>query len=932
MQLVERSHELRSLSEAISNAARGKGGVVVVEGPVGSGKTVLLEHFTTSARAREAVVLEATASPFERGLPLELINRLFEGSPLTRDDQERTVRDLGEEIRSLPQGAPSAAGGDVPSPAQLRYLWSILLEMSAQSPVVIAVDDVQHADTASLHCLLYIARRLESTGILLVLGEEQSWLQFDELRAELLYLPHCRRLRLPLLSEEGVQRLLSDRLGEEPGDRLTAECRAVTGGNAALVWALAEDSVPRHRAPAIGPQGRPELRLTAGDAFRWTLIACVHRNAKPVQRVVDGLAVLDTRATRRRLSQLLDLDPVTVGRALHQLTQMGLLRGNQFAHPAARATLLDSLSAGVRTELHRKAAELLHGDGCDVAVIIEHLLATGGVGDPWVLPFLEQATENALGGHELALAVECLKMAARACTDEEDRARILCKLALVEWRYDPEAAARHLPELVNARSRGNLPGRHTAELLRSLLWHGRFETVNDILNGFREQSDSLGVEMTAALRLTCLRLRHSYPGVLGRPPAFRADNEQILPPEEQAASALVAALGTGGTPGDARLAYHAERMLATAVRSDISMGTVQSSLFVLVYSDRVERARVWCDRFLTEGAQELAPTWQALLAACRAEIALRQGDFPAAELSARSALALMRPQAWGAGVSAPLSSLISALTHMGRPDEAETFLTERLPEGTFQTRFGAPYLQARGYHHLAGGRPRDALRDFLACGELMRSWEMDLPALVPWRTDAAEAHLRLGEPAEARRLGKEQLTLVGTEGSRARGMALRVLAATGDSADRRALLEEAAHVLRACGDTFQLARALSDLSDAQHDIGDCESARGSARGAEAAATASEARPLLSRLREKQDGRSDQMSLVTCDTAPDRLSGAEARVAGLAAEGHTNAEIAQRLRITVSTVEQHLTSVYRKLRVKGRAELTNVFSPSSRQSA
>ena len=62
-------------------------------------------------------------------------------------------------------------------------------------------------------------------------------------------------------------------------------------------------------------------------------------------------------------------------------------------------------------------------------------------------------------------------------------------------------------------------------------------------------------------------------------------------------------------------------------------------------------------------------------------------------------------------------------------------------------------------------------------------------------------------------------------------------------------------------------------------------------------------------------------LVQRDEQPDDgLSEAERRVAALAARGHTNRQIAGMLYITVSTVEQHLTRVYRKLDVKRRSEL------------
>ncbi|OLT36953.1 hypothetical protein BJF79_06065 [Actinomadura sp. CNU-125] len=51
-----------------------------------------------------------------------------------------------------------------------------------------------------------------------------------------------------------------------------------------------------------------------------------------------------------------------------------------------------------------------------------------------------------------------------------------------------------------------------------------------------------------------------------------------------------------------------------------------------------------------------------------------------------------------------------------------------------------------------------------------------------------------------------------------------------------------------------------------------------------------------------------------------MSDAERRVAALAAEGWTNRQIAKRLHVTTSTVEQHLTRVYRKLRINRRTDL------------
>ncbi|MFD8315778.1 helix-turn-helix domain-containing protein [Kitasatospora purpeofusca] len=63
--------------------------------------------------------------------------------------------------------------------------------------------------------------------------------------------------------------------------------------------------------------------------------------------------------------------------------------------------------------------------------------------------------------------------------------------------------------------------------------------------------------------------------------------------------------------------------------------------------------------------------------------------------------------------------------------------------------------------------------------------------------------------------------------------------------------------------------------------------------------------------------------------PVGLSRAELRVAELAARGRTNRQIAHELFLTVSTVEQHLTSSYRKLGVKRRADLPVYLLPDAR---
>jgi DNA-binding CsgD family transcriptional regulator len=280
----------------------------------------------------------------------------------------------------------------------------------------------------------------------------------------------------------------------------------------------------------------------------------------------------------------------------------------------------------------------------------------------------------------------------------------------------------------------------------------------------------------------------------------------------------------------------------------------------------------------------------------------------------------MSASGWGLGIGAPLSILLLATTAMGKLEESAAGLNQPVPEAMFQSRFGLQYLYARGQYHLAGDGFHAALSDLMTCGELMVGWELDLPTFIPWRTAAAAAYLGTGRRDQARRLVDEQLGRPGAGHPRTRGISLRMLAATSDLKQRPSLLRQAIDVLQSCGDRLELARALADLSKAQRALGEPTRARMTARFASRVAEECHAEPLL-RVTQIADRRANVPKARNGrEKDTHALSDAERRVATLAARGDTNGEIARSLFITVSTVEQHLTRVYRKLNVPGRAEL------------
>ncbi|MEV6714754.1 LuxR C-terminal-related transcriptional regulator [Lentzea sp. NPDC051208] len=274
--------------------------------------------------------------------------------------------------------------------------------------------------------------------------------------------------------------------------------------------------------------------------------------------------------------------------------------------------------------------------------------------------------------------------------------------------------------------------------------------------------------------------------------------------------------------------------------------------------------------------QAVEPTLKALLDCVQAEDAWRRGDVVATAAFAEAALAGLTADGWGVVIGFPLRFTLLADAALGR--ETEPY---HVPDALFGTAFGPHYRHARGHHHLALNRPHAALDDLTACDD---------------RLGVAEARLALGQPRLAKALLEQEIT--STADPRTTGIALRLLARIAARTDRPRLLREAVRNLEHAGDRFELSRALADLGRDRRDRGALAEAR-----------------LLGRRAGRESGLPGEPG-----AAEGVLSAAERKVAALAAAGHSNREIGLRLCVTVSTVEQHLTRVYRKLEVAGRDDL------------
>lgn len=955
--LIERDECNTILDGLLAGGLHNQRKVALVSGPVGTGKTSVLQALTERARARSMDCLVAACSPAERALPLGVFTQLLRGV-LPSDELAHLIDRAHDEAVAVPGDQPAVAEPDhavveAPVARVLQELCLTLLDLAGARPLLIAIDDIQFADHPSLLGLLSLIRRLPATRTVVVITETvPPRPPYSPLHAELLHHPHCRHLRLKPLSDNGVRRMLTARFDEATAARLAAPFTEITGGNPRLVEALLHDQPTGVSTVDDAP--------VVTDGYARAVLGCLHRGGPRLVAVARGMVVLGELATTETLRHLLDLDAGVVDRAIEAMRAAGLVREGWFRHPAAAAAVRDDLPPGSRVELARRSARRLHELGSSPAAVAGLLLAAGELREPWVLPTLAEAAEQALGDDRLDFAVECLEQARRVAEPGE-RAAITARLAKAEWRSDPAVAARHLDFLVEAVRKGELGVQDGIVVVRQLLWHGRLDEAAEVLDLLRGAVAVAGPEAAGELRDTELWVASTYPPLARR---------RRVPTAEVKDTFAVASLGTD--PG-IRAASAVANLLA-GNHCDMALSTAEQilrmeplrfegawddeptmlALLTLVYGDRIREAASWCDEMLAEAARRRSPTWQAMFAGLRAEISVRQGDLPDAAEHARQAMTYLSPRSWGQAIGLPLGALIVATTLMGRLDEAAACLASPVPEAMSQSRFGLHYRYARGRYYLARGNHQAAVADFLSCGELMRVWGVDAPELVLWRVAAAEASLAHGNTEQARRLIDNQLARLGAERSRARGRALRVRAAvTAGPRQRLGILLEAAEILDSRGDQLNRALCLADLGRTFDRLGEQTRARVLVRQAwrlarECAATnifpapvkdpvpvgePGQAREPARRAGSLGAGRAVPRSRIrSSPTGHPSLSQAERRVATLASAGYTNRQIARRLFITDSTVEQHLTRVYRKLNVKDRSRLPEVLEPHVATSA
>jgi DNA-binding NarL/FixJ family response regulator len=930
--LLDRDAELATLTEQIELVRNRFGRVVTVEGPAGIGKSSLLAAAAGMAEADGGVVLRAHGGPLEQDAAWGIARELFE--PLRRgrlwDELTVGAAALARRVLDPDEGEP-ASGGDAMHAAARGLAW-LATNLAQRSPTMLIIDDVHWADAPSLRWLAQQARSLDglALGVLVAVRSGEPAGE-PGLLAELLAASPEPTLRPRALGPAAAEALVRERLPTAVASFAHA-CHAVTAGNPFLLTALLRQLV----ADEIEPNEDVASRLSAfgPEQVARSVMRQLSRLPEGAGELIRAVAVLGPGAPLRRAARLARLEQTQAPRVADSLRAAGLLDdGDQLAlaHPLVEGALQTSLPRGERAIWHADAASLLAHEGADPEQIALHLLRTEPSEEPGTVATLCDAADRASARGAPQSASAFLRRAlAEPPRDRRTEADIRLRLGLALSAYlAPDATAA----LHAAVERAESPGQRAEIALRGARALGLAGHTRDAFELCREAlADPGDASPEAIARLEAELVTNAWLNVDTHPEARRRLRRPAIRPSPLGLWRVNAAMES---MLDGRPSHETMGLLRPVLELDLLAGETDSlvrtftTLVVLIGCDELDLARARCDAIIDTARPR---GWLVALAQgsqLRARACIRAGLVRDAEADARLAFEYKLPVT-PKGIMLPAHILIDALVELDDLDGAEAVLAavdlDEPPAGTV----GAPlFRQSRARLRLAQHRPEDALHDLLAAAEHWRQLSVQHPVLAGWRGEATEALTRLGDHPTAARLATEQLGLAERLGTpAARGIALRALARTAPASERVGLLEHAVKILADSQAQLEHARALVELGSALRRANRRADARKPLRRALDLTSRWGMRLLAARATDelKAAGARPRRDLVS---GPGALTAAEHRVATLAAAGHNNREIAERLYVTQRTVETHLTHAFQKLSITSRTELAARMKPPGR---
>jgi len=947
--LVGRDEELDRLAAAASAPPA----IIVVEGEAGIGKSRLVREFLAMLPARRHLVglCDPVQEPFPLGPLLEAIGGTVAALP--------DPAGLSPVVGALSAVLPELADRLPPSPPPLgdhraerhRLLRAAVTFLGEVGPAVLVLEDVHWADDGTAEFIAFLAARMPSNLVLVVTarGEWRGRLPIWEVLARTRQTPPMR-VELPPLALNDVGALAAELLdsGELP-ERFAVSLHHLTAGIPFVV----EEVVSSLRgdgtttaAPATSPPGSDlaldELAVPAAlrDVIQPRLDALDDRT----REILGAAAVMAMTPDEELLSRVVGCEAEVVARALSSALRAGLLHEDadgrcRFRHALARQAVYEGLPAPTRRWFHLRVAEVLDGgtEPRPVARLAHHYRLAGRFDD--YIRCAEAAADLAIShGDDAAGARFLLDAIDSAVLGQDDRVRLVGKLAeaavhglaqseavpileglltgsdLPAWRrgelrfmlgrlYRQQGAARRGYEEIE-RSTADLTERPTL-LARALaiLAVPEISTDRHVDEHIARSVEAAavarrcaddGVDLAVAIATVSLCLELGDPRAAALMDEWLASPKLLADPREHARACLNWAQGClhAGDPARAESLLEAGRKVAAGAEYH------RASSVVELVAASVDRA---------------AGRWTGLADRCR-ELVREPSHFVAANLDSEFLLA-------------------SVLAVTGNPDEARDRL-RAVVDNAEQSGVLWPLVPARaalGRLLLTAGDAAGAIAEAQAGLQVVRVkgnwvWAGETVLVL---VEALEAQ---GHPSTTGDDVVSELAadLTGRSAPAAEAYLAHcraILGRSSDSAEAERSLAHARTEFARLGLPYESARAAELLGSWTSSYDGGTGLQAAFRMyAELGATRDVAR-VQRALREvgvavpsvRRGGRRSYGS---------DLSPREREVAMLAADGHTNSEIADRLFVSRRTVESHVASALRKLGGRTRRELRTLIRPDA----
>jgi DNA-binding CsgD family transcriptional regulator len=926
--LLERNEELARIESALADARTGRGRFLVIEGPAGIGKTALLASARAAAAEDGMRVLRARATEMEANFAFGVVRQLFEPPLVEASEPERA--DLLHDAAGVAAGLlglpgvsaterPPSPGVD-PSFAILHGLYWLCANLAAVGPLCLVVDDAHWADAASLRYLAFLLTRLEELDIALVVATRAPEAGKDaELLRAVTTDSSADVIRLGPLTRTAVAELLEARLGKAPDPDVVDTCLRVTRGTPFLV---------RELVTALSEGGIGSGVETVGRSVRLRLL----RLPEQARRLARALAVLE-QSDLLQAARLAGLEELEAADAADLLASAGILESGRpltFVHPLVREGIYSELSSAERAQGHRRVAHLLAEQPGADASVAEHLLVSEPAGDRWVVERLVAAARAARRQGARESEAVFLRRALAESPPPGDRPALLLDLGMAEASAGLAGWREHLQQAVTAAADPAAAAEAALVLAHALSGAQSYAEAVEVLDRaaatLGAPRSDLGLQLEAAAVIAEMNDPATMPPVSPRRVTLRerASEDPEAPPELLAASAFISVLANEPAEVGAELASRAlqagDSRGSDGAQWVSSTGWFSQSMFTLLWSERYAQLRPLLDVSIAQARTTGDSTRLAMGLVNRGWLALRRGDLSAAEADTRTALAATELPAPPMFRVLNGGVLLQALVEQGELDAAEQALVPLDSETESGSLISPPLRFARGLLRVARGRVAEGLDDLLAVGALLTRSLVISPGALPWRSEAALAHLALGDPESAERLAQEELQLARAFGApRALGVALRAAGVVAGGDRGASLLREAIVMLERGDARLQKARVLADLGALLRRRNRRTEARELLREALDDAHRAGARPLADYAETELRATGARPRRVVL-TGLDSLTASERRIAEYASQGLSNREIAQSLFVTARTVEGHLTSVFRKLQIDSRDEL------------